>query len=208
MHIRLCELKAIVHKMLEETYRKTGVRDTRPAWERDPGAFDKPEKGKGSVEKGQAAAAKDIDDEIEEMRSSPEFNDLDTFVSYKLDNDETVVDWKELQALARNFAAMRTGQPGAIAGKGDIDAMKAELNGYGFTFTLRQPERSVRGATSNSHGTHPFAGSGGGGSGFSSDKSGGGGFTSFGGGPGAVGGKYTWDPNDKKNLSMGARRRA
>ena len=206
MQIRLGELREAVRALLE-TYRKTGVKDTRLPWEREPGAYDEPEKPEGSIALGLAAQAQDTEDEIEEMRSSPEFVDLDTFVSYKLDNDETAVNWMELQALARNFAAARTGHPEAVAGKGDIDAIKAELNGYGFTFIPRQPPKQVRGATSNSHGTHPFAGSGGGGSGFSSDRGSPGGFTSFGGGPGAIGGGVPWDKTSNKNLPMGSARR-
>ncbi len=207
MKIRLSELRTVIIETLAETYRKTGVKDTRLPWEREPDAYDEPTKRMGSVEKGMASVAQGTEDEIEEMRASPEFADLDTYVSYKLDNDETAVNWMELQALARNFAAMRTGHPDAMAGKADINAMKAELDGYGFTFTPREVSRSVRGATSNSHGTHPFANSGGGGSGFSSDRGGGGGFTSFGGGPGAIGGGVPWDKSSSRNLPMGSARR-
>ena len=193
----------------ESPYRRLGVKDTRPAWERDPLAYDKPEKGEGSREKGQAATISDIEDDIDAMRAAPEFKDVDAFMAMKLDDEDFVYNFMELQALARNAAARRTGDRRvAVASKSDIDAVRKTLEDeLGFKYVPREPARDVRGATSNSHGTHPFAGSGGGGSGFSSDREGGGGFTSFGGGPGAVGGGYAWDPNDKKNLSMGSRRR-
>ena len=101
MQIRLGTLKKTVRELLE-TYRKTGVRDTRPAWEKEPAAYDKPEAGKGSLEMGRTLAAQDLQDEIDGLRTMPEFASLDAFMSSKLDNDETSYDWKDLQALARN----------------------------------------------------------------------------------------------------------
>lgn len=206
MQVRLSRLKITIRELLE-AYRKTSVRDTRPTWEKEPRAFDKPEPRKGSLEKGRSATTQSVEDEIEEMRAAAEFHDLDAYVGYKLENDETSYDWRELQALARNLGARRVKQDDAVAGKGDIDAIRKELGDIGFDFVPRQPEKQVRGASSNAHGTHPFAGSGGGGSGFSSDRSGGG-FTSFGGGPGTIGSDVKWDPDSPKNLRMGARRRS
>lgn len=196
--------------ILSETpHRRLGVKDTRPAWEREPDAYDRPEKGEGSLAAGREAAISEIEDEINAMRQSPDFADVDAFMAMKLDSDDFTYDFKELQALARNAAQRRArGRPVTVANKHDItDIRKALEDDMGFKFVPREPPKDVRGSSSNSHGTHPFAGMGGGGSGFSSDREGGGGFTSFGGGPGAVGGGYAWDPNDRKNLSMGARRR-
>lgn len=82
----------------------------------------------------------------------------------------------------------------------------AELVNIGLKFVPREPVKFVRGSMSSAHGSHPFAGSGGGGSGFSSDRSGPG-FTSYGGGPGAVGGGYEWRADDPRNLSMGSKRK-
>jgi len=206
MQIRLGALKEAVRQMLE-TFSRTRVVDTRLPWEKEPDAYDEPEKKKGSIALGLANQAGETEDEIEEMRGSPEFRDIDTFAEYKLDNEEDSYDWKELQALARNLAALRVGRPEAAASKADVDTVKKELDSIGFSFVPREALKAVRGATSNSHGTHPFANSGGGGSGFSSDRGGGGGFTSFGGGPGAVGGKVPWDSRDSKNLPMGSTRR-
>lgn len=213
MQIRLGELKEAVRKLLE-TYSRTRVVDTRLPWEKQPDAYDEPEKRKGSIEKGLASQAGETEDEIEAMRASPEFRDLDAFMEYKLADESYEYDWKELQALVRNFAAKRLGHlakatinPGDMVVPADIAVVKKELGDMGFNFVPRQPQKQIRGATSNSHGTHPFANSGGGGSGFSSDRGGGGGFTAFGGGPGAVGGGVPWDRDSKKNLPMGARRR-
>lgn len=195
--------------LAETPYRKLGMKDTRPAWERDPLGYDKPEPGEGSREKGKAAVAQDTEDEIDELRRSPEFNDVDAFVNMKLDDDDFSYDFMELQALARNMAAKRTGDRRvAVASKTDVASIRKVLEDeFGFKYIPREPSRDVRGASGSAHGTHPFAGSGGGGSGFSSDREGGGGFTSFGGGPGAIGGGYAWDPKDKKNLPMGSKRR-
>lgn len=210
MRMRVDDLRLAVAMVLAETpYRRLGVKDTRPAWEREPAAYDKPEAGKGSIAKGKEAMSSDVEDEIAEMQRSPEFSSVDAFMNMKLDDEQYVYNFMELQALARNLAAQRTGDRRVTApSPADIAAVRKELEGgVGFKYVPREPARDVRGSSSNSHGTHPFAGAGGGGSGFSSDREGGGGFTAFGGGPGALGGGYTWDPNDKKNLPMGSRRR-
>lgn len=210
MRLRVDELRLAVTMILAETpYRRLGIKDTRPAWEKEPLAYDKPEKGEGSREKGLAAQAGDVEDEIDELRRSPEYMDVDAFMNMKLDDDDFVYNFMELQALARNMAAKRTGDPRvAVASKSDVDAVRKVLESeFGFKYVPREPARDVRGASGSAHGTHPFAGMGGGGSGFSSDREGGGGFTSFGGGPGAIGGGYAWDPKDKKNLPMGSKRR-
>jgi len=204
------DLRLAVAMVLAETpYRRLGVKDTRPAWEREPAAYDKPEAGKGSIAKGKEAMSGEVEDEIDELRQSPEFKSVDDFMAMKLDDDDFVYNFMELQALARNLAAQRTGDRRVtVPSPTDVAAVRKTLEDeFGFKYVPREPARDVRGSSSNSHGTHPFAGSGGGGSGFSSDREGGGGFTAFGGGPGALGGGYAWDPKDKKNLPMGSRRR-
>lgn len=154
--------------------------------------------------------ALDDDDEeaIAELMKQPEFKDIDAFIANKLDNDEFDYGFLELQALARNAARKRTHDKRVTnASKEDIDGVRKALEGgMGFQYVAREPIKRTRGHLSNSHGTHPFAGSGGGGSGFGSDRSGTT-FTSFGGGPGAIGGGYEWDAADPKNLSMGSKRK-
>lgn len=196
----LITLKAI-RNMIAEAW-KTRVIDTS---KKGPGDL---EPRKGSIEKGKAAVAQDLDDDIESMRRTPEFKTLDSFMEYKFDDDDLTFDWIELQALARNAAERRLNKQNVVPGPKDIESVKDVLvKQMGFKFKPREPERSIRGATDNSHGTHPFAGSGGGGSGFSSDRGGGGGFTSFGGGPGAIGGKYAWKSDDSRNFPMGSRKK-
>lgn len=148
----------------------------------------------------------DFENTVHVLSKQPELKDVESFVTHKLDNDEDSFSATELQALSRNvdFAARKL--KGALAPEMTVKRVKEELLSYGLKFTPRPTVKHVRGVTSNPNGTHPFAGSGGGGSGFGSDYHGAT-FTSFGGGPGAVGGGYEWDPEDKKNLSMGAKRK-
>lgn len=148
------------------------------------------------------------EEEISMLQNQPEFQDLDSFIASKLDNDELSYEFTELQALARNLARhrlkdRRVGEalPTDIANV--RDTLEKQM---GFKYIPRTPVKNVRGIRSNAHGTHPFAGSGGGGSGFGSDFNGST-FTGYGGGPGAIGGGYSWDPNDPRNLGMSAKRR-
>ena len=145
-----------------------------------------------------------FEEEIEELRSTPEFKDTDTFINYKLANDELSFSAAELQALARNLEAKKLGvKQVTMAGSSFAKSVKDELVDFGFEFKPREKVKHVRGSMSSAHGTSPWAGMGGGGSGFGGERSNKvGGFTSMGGGPGAIGGGYDWDPNDKKNLGM------
>lgn len=148
-----------------------------------------------------------FDIEIEVLTGEPEYKTVDAFVNYKLDNDEYTFNAAELQALARNAESKRIGRTASQASHAVTSAIKQELMvTFGFKFVPREPVKFTRGGMASGHGTHPFAGSGGGGSGFGSDF-GGPTFTSFGGGPGSMGGGYAWDKEDPKNLSMGAKRR-
>ncbi len=187
--------------VIKEAYRRLRVVDTSPRDE------DEREKPMGSVELGREKREGDAQAQIDDLRDRPGFEDLDSFMTMKLDDDDLSYDFIELQALARNAASERVGKRTNGADQVDIDKVRRVLDKeMGFKFIPRKPIKDVRGTQSGSHGTSPFAGMGGGGSGFGSDREGGN-FTSFGGGPGAIGGKYDWDPNDKKNLPMGATKR-
>lgn len=106
----------------------------------------------------------------------------------------------DLQALARNAVArgrMREGTPRKIAsadivaGHGDVQKVREALGMTLLRFEPRAVPKVHRGL--NAHGTHPFAGSGAGGSGF--DNMGGHGTANSGGGLGAISAKRPIDPS-------------
>lgn len=152
----------------------------------------------------------ELEDKIEALRGEPEFASVEAFITDRLDSEVYQYNFMELHALGRNITAAGMGKKErrlvAAASRAALDRVKRELGELGFQFVGRAVPKTTRGFTSSSHGTHPFAGGGGGGSGFGSDYSGAT-FTSYGGGPGAVGGGYRWDPDDPKNLRMGAGRK-
>ncbi len=154
--------------------------------------------------------AEALEDELElqiaELAEEPEFSSVEDFVQSKMDNEEDTFSVVELQALSRATFATTTGHEVSEVPFQHVKAVRDEVEGYGLRYVPRAAVRKTRGHLSSAHGTHPFAGSGGGGTGFGSGW-GGMSFTSFGGGPGAVGGGYKWDPNDPKNLAMGSKRR-
>lgn len=135
------------------------------------------------------------EEEIVEMMELPEYASVEAFASFLYDDERESFTDVELQAVARNETGIHA--PNAM----QVRNVKDDLIGYGFTFVPRQPVKQFRGARSNAHGTHPFAGSGGGGTGFSSGGLG------LGTGPGAIGGKTPWDANSTKNLPMGSKRK-
>jgi len=138
---------------------------------------------------------------------APEFKSVDAFANFKLDNDEYSFTAIELQALVRSIESKRLGHNVNAVSPDAVTYVKTELvRDFGFEFVPRKPTKFARGSMSSSHGSHPMAGSGGGGSGFGSDF-GGGTFTAFGGGPGAIGGGGSWSVDDDKNLKMGAGRK-
>lgn len=147
-----------------------------------------------------------FESDIEALVSEPEYRSIDAFISSKLDNDDYSFSTIELQALARNIDAGRLGHGVNTASLATLKSVKHDLINFGLDFSPREPVKFTRGTQSSAHGTHPFAGSGGGGSGFGSDF-GGTTFTSYGGGPGAIGGGYSWKSGDKRNLKMGTARR-
>lgn len=149
----------------------------------------------------------ELEEQVEELRLDPAFQSIDEFMAYKIDDEDYDYNYIELQALGRNLTAQRTGRDDVVvAAKVDLDEVKLALHEMGFKFIGRQPIRQGRGFLKGAHGTHPYAGSGAGGSGFGSDFSGPTG-TSFGGGPGAIGGGYKWDKNDPRNLGMGSKKK-
>lgn len=151
----------------------------------------------------------DIQEQIDELRTLPEYKTVEAFIEDRLDEENYEFTFLDLQALAFNLTAKKLRLPMSQVSEPDtaiVASVKNQLIELGFKFVPRKVVKNVRGVSSNPHGTHPFAGSGGGGSGFGSDRSGPS-FTSFGGGPGAIGGGYKWDANDPKNLAMNAKRR-
>ena len=151
----------------------------------------------------------DLEERIEELQVSPEFQSVQAFVDYKVDSEEYEYDFAELQALARNEAQKKVGGKKltvSVPPQGTIDKIRRELEvEWGFKFVGRQPVRKGRGFTSPSHGKHPGAGMSAG-SGMGSNITGPVGF-GMGGGPGAMGGGYKWDAGSKRDLSMGAGKR-
>lgn len=153
------------------------------------------------------ALDQELSDQIEELMLEPYTSSVESFVEFKLENEETDFTPAELQAIAKNIWLEDGGDERGIVPARYVKIVKTELiDGYGMKFVPREPIRKTRGFNSSYHGTHPFAGSGAGGSGFGTSFDGPS-FTSFGGGPGAIGGGYKWDPDDPKNLSMGSKRK-
>lgn len=150
----------------------------------------------------------DVEEQIEELQSDAALKNIDSFVESKLENDEYEYNFVELQALARNEMHKSVGGKKlhiASPSQSVVEKIKRELGEIGFKFVGRESVKKVRGVTSPSHGSNPFAGMSGG-SGLGSNAGGPVGI-GIGGGPGAIGGKYEWDSGDKRNLAMGSRRR-
>jgi hypothetical protein len=143
---------------------------------------------------------------VQELMLEPHFASTDAFESYKIDNDEFSFNSAELQALARVQDEKRLGHEIGVASQVTTTNIKAKLVSDGFKFEPRLATRFFRGTSSSAHGRHPMAGTGGGGTGFGSSF-GRTSFTSFGGGPGAIGGDYEWKASDARNLPMGSGRK-
>jgi hypothetical protein len=152
---------------------------------------------------------RDIEEQIEELMSEPEYKDLDTLISFKYDNDETEYNYMELQAVGRNMTKKKLGKERGdlvvTAGQNEVLLIKKTMEEYGIKFVGRQPVKNVRGVTSSKHGSNPFAGNAGG-SGMGWGPDGPAGF-GMGGGVGAMGGGTPWKADDPRNLPMGSRRR-
>jgi hypothetical protein len=150
-----------------------------------------------------------VEQQVEEIVDEPEYQSTESLAEFKLENDETAFSTAEAHAIARNMMKSSLGKYKNKISASDPQKVKLvikELESYGFLYRPLQPIKQVRGITSNPHGKNPFAGMGGGGSGFGSDF-GGSTFTSFGGGPGAMGSGTKWDSSAKTSLPMGSRRR-
>lgn len=152
---------------------------------------------------------KDVEEQIEELMSEPEYQSLDALVEFKYDNDENEYNFVELQAVGRNMTKQKLGRERGkfvvTAGSTEVDLIKKTMEEYGIKFVGRQPVKNVRGVTSSKHGSHPHAGnSGGTGMGWGPDGPIGFG---MGGGLGAMGGGTPWKADDPRNLPMGSRRR-
>lgn len=137
-----------------------------------------------------------FEDEIEDLRKSPEFKTLEKFVEFKFDDEQETFNALELQALARNLDFKTRGLKNALPPASLVTQVKNDLIGYGLRFEPRQTQKFFRGAMSNSHGSHPFAG-----------MSGGSGFTEVPVWLHSKKEKPAWDANDSKNLPMGAKRK-
>jgi hypothetical protein len=126
------------------------------------------------------------------------YDSVEAFINSKLEDDEFTFSTAELQMLARKMS----GQP--APGPMQVSPIKTELVDWGFKFVGREPQKShTRGVTDNPHGRHPYADNPGGGSGFMITPFEGTAGLGIGAGPGAMGGKYEWDPKDPKNLGHG-----
>jgi hypothetical protein len=150
-----------------------------------------------------------IEEQVQEIINEPEYKTVESLVEFKLENDETTFSVAEVHAIARNMMKPGLGKYQKMISESDPAKVKLvihELESYGLLYKPLQSIKNVRGITNNPHGKNPFAGMGGGGSGFGSDF-GGSTFTSFGGGPGAMGSGTKWDSAAKTSLPMGSRRR-
>jgi hypothetical protein len=135
------------------------------------------------------------EEEISEMQELPEYMDVESFVEFAINDEQATFTDTELHAITRNVFGI------PVPNGSQIKKIRAELESYGLKLLPREPVKAVRGARSNMHGTHPFAGAGAGGTGFSSGGLG------LGTGPGAIGGKVRYDATKAGSLPMGSRRR-
>ena len=212
MKMSIKELRTFIAEILTEADWKWSGREAEER-EADATKYDDKTHIKSNSSYGEYMGNRDkaFEDEIHELMEQPEFASVDDFVEMKMQADDTSFTSSELQALAR-VATQKKLMTARVttANVAILKQVKEELLSYGFSFKAREPVKFVRGSRSSAHGSSPYAGMGGGGSGFGTstgDPKGGPVGTSFGGGPGAMGGGYTWDPNDPKNLAMGAKRR-
>lgn len=148
-------------------------------------------------------ATHQFDSKVSQIRKFPEYETIDDFVEYKVDEEEDSFTTQDLLALALNVDYTERGIENVTSPPGDVvKRVKAALTDeWGFKFRPREPTKHFRGAMSNAHGASVWANQGGGGSGFSSGGLG------HGGGPGVVGGGGKWNSSDSRNLPMGPRRK-
>jgi hypothetical protein len=147
-------------------------------------------------------ADSNFEDEIKQLRKDPEYKNLETFVSYKFDDEQSTYTAVELQALVRNVDFNDRRMFDALPPNQLINDVKEELSSYGLKLVPREKVKHFRGSMSSAHGSSPFAGTVGGGSGFMN-----GGYLGIGGGPGIISTGEKWDASSPRNLPMGSRRR-
>lgn len=207
--IKLCELRAIILDCILEADEVNkvnyfdGNNAARIEGEKDAAKEDKYNKTSGSATDWRGHEDKAFLEEIEETMQLPEYQTLEAFITYKFDNDDLEFNAVDLQALARVIDQKKSRIKIAAPSAMTIATIKKSLkDDLGFKFVARQPVKHVRGSMSPGHGTHPFAGSVGGGSGFSAGWDGAVADARFSSGVGTMGGGKPWDSNDKKNLRM------
>lgn len=165
-----------------------------------------------------------LEDQIEMAMLEPYNQSIDDRIAFAmLPNDDpgfdesyTILTTADVQAIARNMAQKMP----ELSDKDpeiwkNLRAFRTLLrqvretlvDEWGLKFIERQRiDMSRRGPRAGVHGRHPFANSGGGGTGMGTGGDGAIGF-GIGGGPGAIGGKDDWKPDDPRNLPMGAKKR-
>jgi len=147
--------------------------------------------------KGDAMFEREVDD----LRSEPEYADLKSFIKFKIDDEDLKYSAADLQALARNVDFLKRYLRDALPSATLVDSVKKELEKAGLKFEPRQPQKHFRGSMSSMAGASRYTGNYGG-SGFGIE-----GFTSYGRGPGAIGGKTEYSANDPRSLPMGSTRK-
>jgi hypothetical protein len=145
---------------------------------------------------------------IEELTVDTENQSIEDRIEYALEEDDYTFDTAALHAIAINIIQLPNDWVELVNMRQYVELVrdvKKKLLDSGLTMKERPAiDHSRRGPMSNAHGRHPFAGTGGGGSGMGSSREGPTGF-GMGGGPGAIGSKTPWSSSDSKNLPMGSR---
>ena len=165
-----------------------------------------------------------LENQIEMAMLEPYNQSIDARVEYatmpedspEFDPEYMVLTTADVQAIARNIAEeMPELRDKDVETWVNLRAFRnlvrqvreTLVNDWGLTFVERKRiDISRRGPRAGVHGRHPFANSGGGGSGMGGGREGPIGF-GMGGGPGAIGSKTVWNPDDPKNLPMGTKRK-
>lgn len=143
-----------------------------------------------------------IEEEVEDLTYEPEFRNIDSFVQYKIDNEEDSFSFIELQALSRSTYRQLPDVPDvALASKRHVDEIKSELMSYGLNYVPRAPIKNVRGIQSPMHGTCRYKGN------CAGTGTNIGGWIGIGGGKGSIGGEDAWSARDSRNLPMGSTRK-
>jgi len=199
MHITVRELREVVRQILVEAWNFSTDPAHAHAIEAQAAAEDKAARQVKNDQPFNQTIDEEFDEEISELQTLPEYQTIDSFIEDKIDSIDATATATftaaDIHALARNIYDVQA------AGVTQIRNVRKQLEDFGLKFIPREITKAVRGVTSNPHGRHPFAGTGGGGSGFSSGGLG------MGGGPGTMGGGKGYNSSSSKSLPMGSRRR-